>query len=272
MIELLKKLYRLCRLFLKVSIIKTFYFNFKMFPFAIAIKFPFLFYGKIKFGSLNGCVVFNCPVKTGIVQIGKMLDGLPGSTLPVIITINNKLIINGPVIIAGGNSLTIWEGTLDIGQYCTIGSGVTIRCSDSIRIGDYTRIVGGCTLMDTNVHYTRNTVSGIIQRLNKPIVIGKYCWVNMGTVLAKGTVLPDYCIVARNSFLSKDYSITCSPASLLAGSPAVVKFENVQRIFSIEEENRLTKYFLDNPSINECISENGIVEDGFGVNELFKIF
>ena len=269
--KLIRPIYHLLRLFFKLNLFKTIYFNLKMFPLKIALKFPVFVYGKIKFYSLSGKIIFNCPIKTGTVQIGKLFDGFPATFLPVALTINDTVIFNGPVIISGGTSLTIWHGTFELGKYCTIGSGVTIRCYSGIKIGDYTRIIGGCTVMDTNVHFIRNTVTGVIKKLYDKIEIGKYCWVNMGVVVSKGTVLPDYCIVARNSFLNKDYSAICKPASLLVGNPVKVKTENVQRIFSIREEKKVIKYFNENPDATEYKSDPGIIEDGEGVKDLFKL-
>ena len=48
-----------------------FYFNFKMLPFKQAIKFPFDFYGKVRFPSLKGRVVINCPVTRRMVEFGR---------------------------------------------------------------------------------------------------------------------------------------------------------------------------------------------------------
>lgn len=254
----------------KIHWAKTLYLNFRLLPIRQALHLPFLIYGKTKLKSLDGRVQFNCSVKFGLIQLGKFLDGLPSSSLTSILTINDTLVINGPVIIAGGASLTVWRGQFEIGKYCTIGSGVTIRCYNGITIGDYTRVVGGCVIMDTNVHYTKNTLTGAVSRISKPIIIGKYCWINMGTVISKGTVIPDHVIVARNSYLSKDYSMFCKPASFLAGSPAIVKGDNIQRIFSIDVERELNTYF-ENSDENYCFLENGIVEDGDGVHEMFSI-
>lgn len=43
----------------------------------------------------------------------------------------------------------------------------------------------------------------------------------MGTLILKGTVLPDYCTVGARSLLSGKYDVP--PYSILGGSPAVLK-------------------------------------------------
>ena len=48
----------------KVNWIKTLYFNFRKFPFDVAIKLPLIFYGKVKFQSIRGEIIINAPIKT----------------------------------------------------------------------------------------------------------------------------------------------------------------------------------------------------------------
>ena len=64
----------------------------------------------------------------------------------------------------------------------------------------YTQITMNCTVMDTNLHYVKNIDTGVVHRSDGEIHIGEYCWINAGTVVTKGTVLPAHTIVARNKF------------------------------------------------------------------------
>ena len=115
--------------------------------------------------------------------------------------------------------------------------------------------------MDTNVHYLKNIKTGKISKSFAPIYIGKNCWINQGSVITKGTIIPDYCIAARNTFLNKDYSKICEPNSILAGSPGKVIAKNMQRIFDFEEETRLNKYFKENNDLTSLEVEKGLFRE-----------
>ena len=272
MIKTLTKIFRILLWFLRVNWLKTIYFNFRLLPLKVAYRLPVIIYGKIKLKTLKGTLVINAPIRMGIVQFGKAVDDFPLHTLPIKLHLSGTLVFNGPIVITGGSTITVWGGIMTFGKKCYIGSGVTIKCIDGIEIGDLTRIVGNCIIMDTNVHYIRNTKTGIVQKAFDKIKIGKYCWINAGTTINKGTVLPDYCIVARNSLLNKDYTNSCPQASFLAGSPAELKTTNNTCIFSEKEEKRLKDFFLKNPEVKETESFIDFPSEESEITSLFRLF
>lgn len=259
-------------LLFKLNIIKTLYLNFRFFPISKALKFPIFVFGKLHLASLNGKISIESPIETGMVKIGLDLDGFPENYLPVRLHLNGSLLFQGAATISGGTNLTVWSGELVLGRFCTIGSGCVIKCSQKIQIGELTRIVARCVLMDTDVHFVRNITTGIVKKNFGEILIGRYCWINYGTVVSKSTVLPDYCIVARNSYLSKDYSQEVTIGSFLAGSPAVVKAKNLVRIFSRQSEVELQKYFKHNGQSVEIKSQIGLVDEAQEVASFFRYF
>lgn len=57
---------------IEINLFSTVYLNFIMFPFSKAIRFPILIFGKVTIKNVRkGRLVFNCPLTTGILQIGK---------------------------------------------------------------------------------------------------------------------------------------------------------------------------------------------------------
>ena len=56
------------------------------------------------------------------------------------------------------------------------------------------------------MHFVKNIDTGVVANYKGPIKIGKSCWINAGSIVTKGAVVPDYSISSRNAFLSKDYS------------------------------------------------------------------
>ena len=60
---------------------------------------------------------------------------------------------------------------------------------------------------------------------HQPIIIGDRAWLCMRSVILKGSVIPDGCIVGANSLVTKQF---CTSNTLLAGNPAREIKYNVQ--------------------------------------------
>lgn len=235
-------------LLLRLNIVKTLYFNFHMLPFSKAIKLPFYLYGKIYLGDLSGRIILPNKISRGMIRIGyKWFDLWPVSFLPTQIQIMGCLEFRGAAVISGGANVNIQskEGVLTIGKDVLIGGGTVCKCLEQIEIGDWTGITGNCTIMDSNMHFVKNIDTGVVANYKGPIIIGEKCWINAGTIVTKGAVVPDYSISARNAFLSKDYS-EFGTNLFLVGSPAKPTSSKVQRIFSVEKQNEFKLFFKTN--------------------------
>ena len=243
--RLVRGIYRTLILLKKLNIIKTLYFNFRVLPFSQAIKFPFFLYGKVYLWNLSGKVVVPEGCKPGTIRIGyKWFDLWPNSFLPTQIQVMGRLEFTGAAVISGGANVNVQskEGVLKIGNDVLIGGGSVCKCLKKIEIGDWTGITGNCIIMDCNMHFVKNIDTGVVANYKAPIIIGKNCWINPGTIISKGSVVPDYSITARNSFLSKDYS-ECGTNLFLVGSPAKPASHKVQRIFTVEKQQEFAEYF-----------------------------
>lgn len=255
----------------KVNWIKTIICNFSFMPFYQAVKLPILVFGKVSIISRSGEVIFNTKPSFGMIQIGKDVDHNPISSAVTKLNINATLIFNGHCIISGGSTITVWRGLLEIGKYVSIGSGVQIKATKKIEIGDYTRIVALSTIMDTNVHYVKDISTGEIYNNSGEVIIGNNCWINQGAVITKGTILPKYSIVARNSFLNKNYSNN-DGFVVLAGSPAKEISDGKQRIFDYSKEVELNKFFAKNPEQDKFLDSSGPFVEPSSIPHIFKLF
>lgn len=276
MIQVIKNLLRpligLLRFLVLLNWSKTIYLNFKTQRIKDAVRFPILVYGRLRIMSLLGQIEIHGPIRPGLIQIGKDIDGFPQTFLPVSFYLDGRLVFKGPCIISGGTNITVWRGVLTFGRYCMLGSGSVIKCFERIDVGDMTRITTNCIVMDTNVHFIKDINTGRVVKPYHAIEIGRNCWINANTSIAKGTIIPDYCIVARNSFLSTDYSKVCGPHSLLAGSPAKLKLNAVQRVFSYEEERVLLERFLERSELTELRVASGLfIETDRALDLVFKV-
>lgn len=229
----------------RMNILKTLKVNFKMLPFKQAIKFPIILYGKVYLLDLSGKIVIDGPVKPRMIRIGfKWFDLWPASFLPTQLQVMGTLTFKGPAVVSGGVNLNVQspDGRMLIGKEVLIGGGSVCKCLDSIEIGDWTRITGNCTIMDCNMHFVKNIDTGVVANYKGPIKIGESCWINAGSIVTKGAVVPDFSISARNAYLSKDYS-EHGTNLFLVGSPAKPTSSKVQRIFSIEKQQEYQEYF-----------------------------
>jgi acetyltransferase-like isoleucine patch superfamily enzyme len=240
--------------------------NFKLLPFKQAIKFPVLVKGKLKIDSLKGRLLFNCPVSTGLLLIGGDQDNMPIATVSSRIYIAGTLILNGKVLLCHSSNLVVWvNGRMELGNNVRISTGCVIKSTNDVKIDDHTVFTSGCFLMDSNVHCVKDIITGVIKKISDPIVIGKSCWIGMNSSIMAGTVLPDYCITGRYTLLNKNYT-HYGAGTMFAGMPAKPVKENVQRIFNLDRELYLVKYFQDNPNV-EYIQ----VEPGFEPTDNEKI-
>ena len=161
------------------------------------------------------------------------------------------IIFEGPCAFDYNYSIRITgKGRLHIGKGIGFGSDTKIYCEKYIKIGNYCRIPYGSTFMDTNYHYSVDTVNGTICRKEGDIIIGDYNWIGNTTTIMKGTKTSEGCIIASKSHLNKDYiklgeGKTCL---VIGGAPASILKENNTRVHSYELEAELNKWFKNNPN------------------------
>jgi len=219
---------------LKVNWVKTLYFNFKKFPFNIAVKLPVVFYGSVKFKSINGEIIFNTPVKRAMIGFGEPYEMNTVSVGLAEIMIEGKVVFNGKVQFGKDNFLYVKkDAVLVMGNMSSIGSRGKIICTDSITFGDFARIGSESQVIDTNFHEMTNTETNEIYNLTAPIVLGDYNFVsNRVTILSK-TRTPNYCTIASNSLCNKDYSVLGENV-LIGGIPAKLLKKNVTRNWKAE--------------------------------------
>jgi len=112
------------------------------------------------------------------------------------------------------------EAKIAIGNNVGI-SGATIYARSSITIGDNTNIGGNAKILDNDFHpleiEARN--ADIKEKIRtRPVTIGKNCFIGCNSIILKGTVLGDGCIVGAGAVVSGVYEDN----SIIAGNPARV--------------------------------------------------
>lgn len=211
-----------------------------MLPFKQAIKLPFDFYYKVRFVELTGKVILKNNVQRGAIQIGRAGSDFLAKTESVI-SIKGNLIFNGPIFIGNGVTLEVNEGaTVEFGKSVRITARTKIISQEQITIKDNVGISWESQIIDSNFHYIRNTKTGVIHKKSVPVVIGANCWIGNRVSIGKGTILPDYSIVASNSLLTKSYS-DFPEHSVFAGIPAKMIATDQERIIESLEPDLITE-------------------------------
>lgn len=135
-------------------------------------------------------------------------------------TINSSFLSNliglyqRTIIVARG------QGKICIGDRVGI-SGTTIYARDLVEIGDNTIIGANCKIFDNDFHSldVEERNADIYDNLvTRPVHIGKNVFIGCNTIILKGTVLGDNCIVGAGSVVHGRFEAGCT----IAGNPARV--------------------------------------------------
>ncbi len=239
----------------RVRVLKTLYVNFRCLPFRQAINFPITIRGKFNIHSLGRIVIDSKCVHCGMIKFGGFNNK---SARPTRIVSSGTIIFRGYAAIWEGVLLELGnESVLDLGNDVLLGENVNIMLRKGCKIGDYARIAFDSQIMDSDFHYMLNLENNEIRNCTAPVVIGNYNWIGNRTTIKKGTMTPDYTIVAApNALLSKDYrgGVECP---VLGGCPAKVIGSGRRRIYSHEWERILYLHFKIN-SEPYIYSDNGV--------------
>ena len=258
----------------KLNLVKTLYFNFRLLPFRVAIKFPIYIYGPVKFYWLEGKVeIHSSNIYKGMIKLGRNNEFFNGVDHSAFITIGTggKLIFEGPCAISNNYKLRIADNAiLKFGAYTFLGSSIKFICTNSISIGKYTRCAYESQFVDSNFHFVYNKKTKMTTRRNGPINIGEFNWIGNRTTINKGTFTKNYTIVCAGSLLNKDFSLIQEDYPMLGGTPAKVITSGLKRIFSTKVEDEIVSYFCENETESNYYFEKEFEDNLDSINYWFK--
>lgn len=118
-----------------------------------------------------------------------------------ILDIQGRVEINGKVDFGHGSRLVVCtDGVLSLGKNFLNTAKGTIVCSEYITIGENLLQSWDTLIMDTDWHSVQNTITGTIYPSAKEIFIGDNIWMGMRSVILKGAVVAEGCVIADNAF------------------------------------------------------------------------
>lgn len=124
----------------------------------------------------------------------------------IIIRGNSTINLNGGLLINGNTVISATDGgSIMIGKNVGINRNSMIMCHESISIGDNT-IMGPSVYIYDHDHKF-DSQEGVCRNdfETTPIKIGCKCWIGANTLILKGTVLGDNCLVAAGSIVKGVY-------------------------------------------------------------------
>jgi acetyltransferase-like isoleucine patch superfamily enzyme len=196
---------------------KTIYFNLKYFPFKVAIKLPVLIGRQVFLSRMNGRVIINGPITTGLIQIGYGKVGITDfKRSRAILEIDGDLIFNGRAFIMQGCKINVMQNAqLIIGDDFNMSVECVIIAQKRITIGNSSGISWESLVMDTDFHHIYDE-DGVEFNQPKEIIIGDKVWVGCKCTLLKGAEIPSGSIVAANSMVTKKLS---GEKNIFGGNP-----------------------------------------------------
>lgn len=203
----------------------TIYFNFKVFDLKQAIKLPILISNNSVIEEIHrGNIVIPNNAKMFSVKIG--IEGVPGVS-PVCksyiyLSKNARLHFKGNASLSRGISIRCL-GDIHFGENFYCNCGVTIICSKEIVFGNGCLLGWNIHLRDCDGHNIMN--NGKIINPNKTINVGNHVWIGQDVKILKGCSIPDECVVAMNSCVTKQFD---EKNIIIGGYPAKILKRNIK--------------------------------------------
>lgn len=206
-----KAIYKKVSFLFQINIWKTIYLNMRYFCFKDALKLPILVYPHTTIEKASGHIKLKCPLKKGIISIGK--HGL-GNRFNTIWLVSGELIVYGNVYLGSGTKISIGKNaSLSLGKNFSVTGDTSIICKKKITIGNDCIFSWDDLIMDSDFHhiYDRNGI-----KINQPssIEIGDNVWIACRATILKGSIIPSGCVIACSTLTTSLYNV---PNTVIGG-------------------------------------------------------
>lgn len=199
---------RCSRLF-EISIIKTLRFNLHYFGIK-AVFSPYVLCSKnVRFEKLGGEVKLKNR-KVGNVKLGFKSVPIFDYKFQRLCWQNDGTVWFGDNINIGQGSVISNSGKLKIGDNFNISANSKIVCRNSIIIGENCLLSWDCLLMDSDWHSICNMSKEEYINSDQAIIMEKHVWVGCNSIILKGTIIPENCVIAAGSVVSSRLTKTNS--------------------------------------------------------------
>ena len=229
--------------FWKINWLKTLWFNLKILPFSKAIKCPVLIAYNVKVRNV-GKINFTDEIYTGMVSIGVIrITHYEMNHSPILFNNRGTLNFAGRFKMHPGSMLsTNPKATLSVGHNVGFGANTKVISWHAITIGNNVRISWNCQIFDTDFHFLYNVEKDKYYQRLKDVKIGDNVFIGNGCTIAKGTIIPNGCVISCISKVSGDFTEEGGNL-LITGNPAQVvkKGVNISSGWYPEKEKEIAK-------------------------------
>ena len=207
-----------------ISLPKTIFFNFRVFPLKIAIKLPVAIAYNVNIKQLyKNCVLIKDEkISLFMIKIGFLGSEAISENKRIFFMKKKgkgKLVFYGKAKFSSGITLFNNTGTIIFGKNFSANKNCFISCDNKIVFGDDCLLGWNINIRDSDGHKIYPQ-----KESNKDIIIGKHVWICANVDILKNNIVGDNCIIAYNSCLT---GIKCDNNKLIGGYPAKVLKENV---------------------------------------------
>jgi len=232
----LRRLRKRWRFFWSVNWIKTYYFNYKKFPFKIAKKLPVYFYGSVKLSGISGSIKIEAPIKRAMVGFGQQYEKNTRSKDVAELNLRGDIVFKGHVQFGKDCLVYVHQGAYcEFGHLASIGTQGKLICYEKIVLHTHARLGSEAQIIDTNFHQMKDVLTNEKFPITGQIEIGAYNFISNRVTILQKTKTPDYCIIASNSLCTKDYT-SFGRNTMIGGVPAKLLKENITRDWEGEKE------------------------------------
>lgn len=210
------------------TLIKTIYFNFKIFPLTVAIKLPILISSSVKLSRLyKGTIDINGEVGRFMIKIGfGGSEGVMGNENGYFyISPKGRLVFNGNAHFSKGISIRVDSGIMRFGKNFNANSFCYFACNKEISFGNDVLIGSDVTIRDNDGHKLFMDNNPISYNSSEVIKIGHHVWIASKVDILKGGSIPDNCVVAYRSCVFKSFE---DAHCIIGGYPAKVIKKNIR--------------------------------------------
>jgi acetyltransferase-like isoleucine patch superfamily enzyme len=180
-----------------LSLPKTLLFNFRYFPFKVAVKLPVFISHRVLLRELSGKVELR-KIKRGIVKIGfgdpPLFDSRRART---VLRISGRLVFEGSADFGPGCQLEV-SGQLTVGDNFAITGFTLISAREDIAFGKNVIVSWNVSVMDHDWHDITDK-NGNLLNPAKAIAIGDDVWIGFRSIILKGCTIPNGVIVAAGT-------------------------------------------------------------------------
>lgn len=197
-----------CKICLKtegVDFFRTYYLNLHYFPIKQALLLPIFIYHNTLFTSMNGKIIIESLLSTGIFHFGRLCLGIQDIKYSRSIwDVAGTIVIKGDVTFGRGSKLSIGQDAyFEVGNNVAASGMSEFICHKQIILGNNCHLGWNLLIMDIDFHKIYDKDNSLLNA-PKPIRIGNHIWIGCRVTIFKGVSISDNNVIAANSVITKD--------------------------------------------------------------------